>query len=215
MDQETILHVNNLETQFSTRKGTVRAVDGVSFAVGKGKVVGLVGESGCGKSVSALSILKLIPSPPGKIVKGEVLFDQRNLAELSYDAMCKVRGKDISMIFQEPMTSLNPVYTVGHQVGEALRIHQDLTSGEIQRACWKCSIWSASGSRIALSRLSSPAFRRAAAARDDCHGPDLRTQTPDRRRADNGIGCDDSGADFEPDARAARPFAYRYYHDYP
>ncbi len=133
MDQETILHVNNLETQFSTRKGTVRAVDGVSFAVGKGKVVGLVGESGCGKSVSALSILKLIPSPPGKIVKGEVLFDQRNLAELSYDAMCKVRGKDISMIFQEPMTSLNPVYTVGHQVGEALRIHQDLTSGEIQR----------------------------------------------------------------------------------
>ncbi len=102
MDQETILHVNNLETQFSTRKGTVRAVDGVSFAVGKGKVVGLVGESGCGKSVSALSILKLIPSPPGKIVKGEVLFDQRNLAELSYDAMCKVRGKDISNIFQEP-----------------------------------------------------------------------------------------------------------------
>lgn len=133
MDQETILHVNNLETRFSTRKGTVRAVDGVSFAVGKGKVVGLVGESGCGKSVSALSILKLIPSPPGKIVNGEILFDQRNLAKLSYDAMCNIRGKDISMIFQEPMTSLNPVYTVGRQVGEALRVHQDLTSGEIRQ----------------------------------------------------------------------------------
>lgn len=132
-DQANILHIKQLETHFFTRKGTVRAVDGVSFEVGKGKVVGLVGESGCGKSMTALSILQLVPAPAGRIVGGEILFDGQNLAALSYDEMCAIRGKEISMIFQEPMTSLNPVYPVGQQVSEAVRIHQYLSHAEIRQ----------------------------------------------------------------------------------
>ncbi|WP_420834458.1 ABC transporter ATP-binding protein [Aminiphilus circumscriptus] len=132
--QDTILEVKNLRTLFLTRKGIVPAVDGVSFSVRKGKVTGLVGESGCGKSVTSLSIMGLIPQPPGKIVGGEILFEGRDLSKLSYKEMCRVRGKDISMIFQEPMTSLNPVKTVGYQVGEALRIHQrDVADAEVRR----------------------------------------------------------------------------------
>ncbi len=132
--QETILDVKDLRTLFLTRKGIVPAVDGVSFSVRKGKVTGLVGESGCGKSVTALSIMGLIPQPPGKIAGGEIFFEGRNLSKLSYKEMCRVRGKDISMIFQEPMTSLNPVKTVGYQVGEVLRIHKrDVTDAEVRR----------------------------------------------------------------------------------
>ena len=128
-----VLQVRNLRTEFVTRKGIVPAVDGVSFDVWKGRVTGLVGESGCGKSVTSLSILGLVPSPPGRVAGGEILFEGRDLARMSYGAMCAVRGKDISMIFQEPMTSLNPVMTVGRQVGEALRIHQRLSSEEVRR----------------------------------------------------------------------------------
>ncbi len=132
--QETILDVKNLRTLFLTRKGIVPAVDGISFSVRKGKVTGLVGESGCGKSVTSLSIMGLIPQPPGKIAGGEILFEGRDLSKLSYKEMCRVRGKDISMIFQEPMTSLNPVKTVGYQVGEVLRIHQrDVADAEVRR----------------------------------------------------------------------------------
>jgi peptide/nickel transport system ATP-binding protein len=132
--QETILDVKNLRTLFLTRKGIVPAVDGISFSVRKGKVTGLVGESGCGKSVTSLSIMGLIPQPPGKIAGGEILFEGRDLAKLSYKEMCRVRGKDISMIFQEPMTSLNPVKTVGYQVGEVLRIHQrNVADAEVRR----------------------------------------------------------------------------------
>jgi oligopeptide/dipeptide ABC transporter ATP-binding protein len=132
--QETILDVKNLRTLFLTRKGIVPAVDGISFSVRKGKVTGLVGESGCGKSVTSLSIMGLIPQPPGKIAGGEILFEGRDLSKLSYKEMCRVRGKDISMIFQEPMTSLNPVKTVGDQVGEVLRIHQrNVADAEVRR----------------------------------------------------------------------------------
>ncbi|WP_300523602.1 ABC transporter ATP-binding protein [Aminiphilus sp.] len=132
--QETILDVKNLRTLFLTRKGIVPAVDGISFSVRKGKVTGLVGESGCGKSVTSLSIMGLIPQPPGKIAGGEILFEGRDLSKLSYKEMCRVRGKDISMIFQEPMTSLNPVKTVGYQVGEVLRIHQrNVADAEVRR----------------------------------------------------------------------------------
>jgi len=132
--QETILDVKNLRTLFLTRKGIVPAVDGISFSVRKGKVTGLVGESGCGKSVTSLSIMGLLPQPPGKIAGGEILFEGRDLSKLSYKEMCRVRGKDISMIFQEPMTSLNPVKTVGYQVGEVLRIHQkDVSDAEVRR----------------------------------------------------------------------------------
>jgi peptide/nickel transport system ATP-binding protein len=121
-----LLEVNDLKTHFFTREGVVQAVDGVSFSLEKGKTLGIVGESGCGKSVTALSIMKLIPQPPGRIVEGEINYDGTNLVTLAPNRMRKIRGKEISMIFQEPMTSLNPVFTVGEQIAEAIRLHEGL-----------------------------------------------------------------------------------------
>jgi oligopeptide transport system ATP-binding protein len=123
---ETLLTVEDLKTYFYTEEGVVPAVDGVSFTVGRGETLGIVGESGCGKSVTALSIMRLIPNPPGKIIAGEIIFEGEDLLKKSEPAMRRIRGNDISMIFQEPMTSLNPVYTVGDQVAEAIRLHQGL-----------------------------------------------------------------------------------------
>src|SRR5260370_1214379 len=123
---ERVLEVADLKTWFFTRDGVVHAVDGVSFHVMPGATVAIVGESGCGKSVTALSILRLVPSPPGRIVAGTINFAARNLLDLSDAEMRDVRGNDISMIFQEPMTSLNPVLTIGRQIGETLILHQGL-----------------------------------------------------------------------------------------
>jgi peptide/nickel transport system ATP-binding protein len=123
---ETILDLTDLRTWFFTRDGVVRAVDGVSFHVFPGETLAIVGESGCGKSVTALSILRLIPSPPGRIVSGAIRFAGRDLLGLSEAEMRQVRGNDISMIFQEPMTSLNPVLTIGRQIAETLTLHQGL-----------------------------------------------------------------------------------------
>jgi peptide/nickel transport system ATP-binding protein len=123
---EPILEIADLRTWFFTRDGIVRAVDGVSFHVFPGETLAVVGESGCGKSVTALSILRLIPSPPGRIVSGSIRFGGRDLLGLSEAAMRQVRGNEISMIFQEPMTSLNPVLTIGHQIAETLTLHQGL-----------------------------------------------------------------------------------------
>jgi len=120
---EPLLTVNRLTTSFHTEKGIVRAVDDVSFAVEKGKILGLVGESGCGKSMTALSIMGLVPTPPGRIESDGIFLHDTNLAALSYREMSRIRGNSISMIFQEPMTSLNPVYTVGRQVGEVVSAH--------------------------------------------------------------------------------------------
>ncbi|NIK11930.1 ABC transporter ATP-binding protein [Alkalibacillus almallahensis] len=125
MSQETILEVNDLRTSFFVEGNEVKAVDGVTFDVPKGKTLGIVGESGSGKSISALSILQLIDSP-GKIVGGEINFKGDNLLKYNDNQMRKIRGNQISMIFQEPMTSLNPVYTVGQQLREALKIHRGL-----------------------------------------------------------------------------------------
>jgi oligopeptide/dipeptide ABC transporter ATP-binding protein len=121
-----LIQVKNLQTSFFTPEGEVRAIDGVSFEIAEGKTLGLVGESGCGKSVTSLSIMRLIPSPPGKIVGGEIIYRGRDLLQLNNEAMRKIRGNEISMIFQEPMTSLNPVFTVGNQIGEAIQLHQGL-----------------------------------------------------------------------------------------
>jgi oligopeptide transport system ATP-binding protein len=118
-----LLQVKDLRTHFFTDEGVVRAVDGISYDVEEGETMGLVGESGCGKSVSALSILRLIPSPPGKIVGGEVWFDGRDLLKVNEEEIRHVRGNRIAMIFQEPMTSLNPVLTIGRQITEALELH--------------------------------------------------------------------------------------------
>jgi peptide/nickel transport system ATP-binding protein len=123
---EPILDIADLKTWFFTRDGVVRAVDGISFHVLPGETLALVGESGCGKSVTALSILRLIPAPPGRIVSGTIRFAGRDLLGLSEAAMREIRGNEISMIFQEPMTSLNPVLTIGHQIAETLTLHQGL-----------------------------------------------------------------------------------------
>jgi peptide/nickel transport system ATP-binding protein len=123
----TLLDVQGLKTYFFTRDGVVRAVDGVSFSVERGETLAVVGESGCGKSVTSLSILRLITSPPGRTVGGRVIFEGRDLLELPEAEMRKIRGEAISMIFQEPMTSLNPVLTIGHQIAEALVLHRGLS----------------------------------------------------------------------------------------
>ncbi|MGG4494003.1 ABC transporter ATP-binding protein [Brevibacillus reuszeri] len=124
--QDVILEVRNLQTHFFTDDGVSKAVDGVDFSLNKGETLGLVGESGCGKSITSLSILRLIASPPGKIVGGEIIFKGQNLVIKTEDEMRSIRGNEISMIFQEPMTSLNPVYTVGEQIAEVFRLHQKM-----------------------------------------------------------------------------------------
>jgi peptide/nickel transport system ATP-binding protein len=118
-----ILEVNGLQTHFETERGTVKAVDGIDITVGSGQTLGVVGESGCGKTILALSIMRLVPSPPGRIVGGSVFLDGRDLLALSEEEMRRVRGREISMIFQEPMTSLNPVFRVGEQIAEVFRLH--------------------------------------------------------------------------------------------
>jgi len=125
-----LLQIRNLRTYFQTEAGTAKAVDGVNFDIFPGEVVGLVGESGSGKSVTALSVLRLIPDPPGKIVDGSILFKGRDLLKISWDEIRAVRGKEISMIFQEPMTSLNPVFTIGMQVMEAVLVHEKVSKEE-------------------------------------------------------------------------------------
>jgi peptide/nickel transport system ATP-binding protein len=125
-----LLEVQDLKTHFFTRDGVVRAVDGVSFSIQPGETLALVGESGCGKSVTSLSIMRLIASPPGRVVGGSIRFDGRDLLGLSEPGMRKVRGNEISMIFQEPMTSLNPVLTVGHQIAESLVLHRAMSRAD-------------------------------------------------------------------------------------
>ncbi len=128
-----LLDVQNLKTHFFTREGVVQAVDGVSFTVDRGRTLGIVGESGCGKSVTALSIMGLIPRPPAKIVDGSVTFDGRDLTKLGERELEDVRGKEIAMIFQDPMTSLNPTFKIGTQITETIRRHFDVTKGEARQ----------------------------------------------------------------------------------
>ncbi len=132
-----ILEVQDLRTHFYTRAGVVRAVDGISFSVEAGETVGIVGESGCGKSVTALSVMRLVPDPPGRIVSGQILLNDdgkvRDLAKVPESEIREVRGNVVSMIFQDPMTSLNPVLTIGFQIAEPLIVHQRMTEGEARR----------------------------------------------------------------------------------
>jgi oligopeptide/dipeptide ABC transporter ATP-binding protein len=143
-----LLEVDGLKTWFFTDAGVAPSVDGVSFTIDRGETVGIVGESGCGKSVTAMSILRLIPEPPGRIVAGEVRLDGRDLVRLPIAELRKIRGGDVAMVFQEPMTSLNPVYTVGDQIVEAILLHQDV---EEERA-WELALQM-------LERVGIPAAR--------------------------------------------------------
>lgn len=127
-----VLEVKNLKTHFFTEKGIVKAVDGISFGIERGKTIGIVGESGCGKSITSLSVMRLI-SKPGRIIEGEILLDGVDLVKLPDDEMLKIRGNDISMIFQEPMTSLNPVFTIGDQISEVIILHQKLSKIEARK----------------------------------------------------------------------------------
>ncbi len=133
---EMVLDVKNLQTVFFTNSGLFRAVDDVSFSVCRGETLAIVGESGCGKSVSALSIMRLVPDPPGRIVGGSVTLEGTDLLKLDDAAMRGIRGNRISMIFQEPMTSLNPVMRIGDQIIEAVRLHQKVSSKE----AWKQAV---------------------------------------------------------------------------
>jgi len=132
---EPLLVIRNLAVQFFTYQGTVRALEGVSLRVERGEILGLVGETGCGKSVLARSVLRLIADPPGRITDGEILFNGRDLLKLSRREMRRIRGNEISMIFQEPMSSLNPVFTVGNQMQEVVEMHQAVGRGEARRIC--------------------------------------------------------------------------------
>lgn len=145
-----LLEVKNLRTTFTTDEGVFSAVDDVSFEVEKGETVGLVGESGCGKSVTALSILRLVQSPPGKIADGEIIFDGVDLLKLSEREMRKIRGDRISMIFQEPVSSLNPVFTIGNQIAEAVRLHQNVGRKEA---------WDRAVEMLKLVRMPEPEKR--------------------------------------------------------
>ncbi|MGQ0571756.1 MAG: ABC transporter ATP-binding protein [Armatimonadota bacterium] len=145
---EPLLSVRNLKTYFYTDEGIVRAVDGLSYDLRQGETLGIVGESGCGKSVHALSVMRLIPSPPGKIVDGEILFEGKNLLKLKDEEMRHIRGNRIAMIFQEPMTSLNPVLTIGEQIAEAVILHQRVD----KKAAWERAIEMLERVKIPLAR---------------------------------------------------------------
>jgi oligopeptide transport system ATP-binding protein len=133
VDRKPLLEVKNLKTWFYTPDGIVKAVNGISYTLDEGEALGLVGESGCGKSVSALSLMRLIPTPPGRIVEGEVLFDGQDLLKLNDEGIRRIRGNDIAMIFQDPMTSLNPVLTIGRQIGEALELHKGMSRSDARK----------------------------------------------------------------------------------
>ena len=149
-DEAPLLAVDDLRTHFFTRRGVVKAVDGVSFAVAAGETLAIVGESGCGKSVTALSLMRLVPDPPGRIVGGTVKLGEVDLLALDEEAMRDVRGKDVAMIFQEPMTSLNPVMRIGDQITEAVRLHQAMT----RKQAWEKAV-----EMLRLVRIPDPARR--------------------------------------------------------
>ena len=190
-----LLEITDLQTHFFSRRGVLKAVDGVSLSVEPGEVVAIVGESGCGKSVTAFSILGLVPNPPGRIVGGSIRFDGQELVGLDARAMRALRGDRIGMIFQEPMTSLNPALTIGEQIGEVLVQHRGLTRRQAAtRAVELLDLVRVPDAAAPHRRLPAPAFRRHAATGDDRHGDRLRTPPADRRRADHGAGRDGAGA---------------------
>jgi len=149
MRQDSLLTIKNLRTCFHTYEGVLTAVDGIDLEVYRGETLGVVGESGCGKSVTALSILRLLASPPAEI-QGEILFDGKNLLNMSLDEIRQIRGNSISMIFQEPMTSLNPVLTIGEQISEAIKLHQGVTHQEA---------WSKAVEMLRIVQIPSPEIR--------------------------------------------------------
>ena len=201
----TLLEVRNLTTAFQTGRGEITAIEDVSFDLDPGEILGIVGESGSGKSVTALTIMGLLPRPPARVAGGAVRFDGPGLTTLSDSRMQRIRGPGIAMVFQEPMTSLNPVFTIGEQIMETIRAHERLPP----RALFGARGGDAGEGRHPLrrdahERLSAPAVRRPAAARDARHRAGLPAAPADRRRADDRAGRHHPGTDPRPDAGPAR-----------
>ncbi|MEH2536800.1 ABC-type dipeptide/oligopeptide/nickel transport system ATPase component [Bradyrhizobium sp. AZCC 1699] len=192
---DNLLEVRGLKTHFATDRGLFRAVDGISFSVPRGRTIGLVGESGCGKSVTSLSVMGLVPSPPGKVEAEAVLFGNRDVLKLTADERRRLRGGKMSMIFQEPMTSLNPVHTVGQQIVEAILAHTAMSPRAARaRAIEMLELGADSVSGAAHRRLSAQHVGRHAAASHDRDGALLRAGAADRRRADHGARRHHPGA---------------------
>ena len=177
-----VLEVRSLKTQFKTQDGVVKAVDDVSFYVMPGETLGVVGESGCGKSMTGLSIMRLIPSPPGKIVAGEIFFNGDDILRMSDEQVRSIRGNDIAMIFQDPMTSLNPVLTINRQISEALQLHMGMNKGQArERTIELLKMVGIPKRRRADRPVSAPVLRRDAPARDDRDGAVLQPEAAHRR----------------------------------
>ena len=199
---EPLLEIRGLKTHFATDDGMVQAVDGVDLTIARGETLGVVGESGCGKTVTALSVLKLIAMPPGRIVAGQILWQGRDLVPLPTEEMNDIRGKEIAIIFQEPMTSLNPVYTVGEQIAEVVRRHEGLG----RRAALDKTV-----DMLRLVQIPNPQRRVHDYPHQFSGGMRqrvmiamalvLQSQAPDRRRADHRARRHHPGAD--PGAAAA------------
>jgi ABC-type dipeptide/oligopeptide/nickel transport system ATPase component len=211
--KETLLEVHNLKTYFYTEDGVVKAVDGVDFTVGRGEVLGLVGESGCGKSVTSLSIMRLI-GVPGKVVEGTIMFEGRNLLELSESEMVHMRGNRMSMIFQQPQSSLNPVFKIGDQVAEVMQIHQNMGKEES---------WNKAVELLHLVGIPDPESKAHSYPHEVSGGqaqrvmiamalalnPQLLIAAHHRSR------CDHSSTNPRPDARPAYSYGHRRYPDHP
>ena len=193
-----LLEVAHLTTGFSTAAGTAVAVNDVSFTVRAGETLAIVGESGSGKSVTALSIMGLVP-PPGRVLGGSVRFQDRDLLTLTESEMQTLRGAKLSLIFQEPMTALNPVFSIGDQIAETLVVHGDCDWPAARRPRRGVARGGqVSGGGPARARLSAPAVRRPASARRDRDGPRVPAGARHRRRADDGARRHDSGRDPRP-----------------
>ena len=192
----SLLEVKNLKTQFFTQDGVVHAVNGITYSVNAGETVAIVGESGSGKSVGVMSLIRLIPQPPGKIVDGEVLFDGQDLLKLSEEELRHIRGNRIAMIFQDPMTSLNPVLTIGRQITEALELHLNMSREQSRKRA--VELLQLVGIPGADSRLDDYPHQFSGGMRQRvmiAMGFELQPTTLDRRRANHGLGCDHSGPD--------------------
>ena len=209
-----LLEVNDLKTHFRTDDGVVKAVDGVSFTVEKGKTLGIVGESGSGKSVTCLTIMGL-NSRTNTITSGQALWKDKDLLKMNSRQLRSIRGDEIAMIFQDPMTSLNPVKTIGAQLVEAILLHRDVSKKQATARARRVAERGRNPARgPPHRRLSAPVLRRHAPASDDRDGADQRSRPADRRRADDRARRDDAGADPEPDDQAPAGLRQRDHHDH-
>ena len=177
-----LLEVEGLEVEFGTRQGVARVLDGIALSLEPGRTLGIVGESGCGKSMTALSIMRLVPVTPGRIGAGSVRLKGEDLLQVSEKRMREVRGKDISMIFQEPMTSLNPVYSIGDQIAETVRLHEGLGRRDsLDRAIEMLKAVHIPAAERRVREFPAPDVRWDAPARDDRDGARLPAERADRR----------------------------------